>query len=116
MDSENTQTVLLFLSAVGGIALLRYVYSVLSFLYSTFLSGGVNVKKLGSWAVVTVRPESFPSLCLSFLTAPSNIDCREQRMESERLSPRSLPSVASTLSSCPALLFGKTNMLHTVSL
>ena len=42
------------LIALGGIAALRFAYSVLSFLYSAFLRSGPNVKKLGSWAMVTV--------------------------------------------------------------
>ena len=49
--NENVQ---LALAAVGGIVLIRFACSLVAFLYSTFLSGGVNVKKLGSWAVVTV--------------------------------------------------------------
>ena len=49
--NENLQ---LALAAVGGIVLIRFACSFVAFLYSTFLSGGVNVKKLGSWAVVTV--------------------------------------------------------------
>ena len=47
---ENVQ---LALAVLGGIVAVRIVYSVAAFLFSTFLSGGVNVKKLGSWAVVT---------------------------------------------------------------
>ncbi len=108
MDSENTQTVLFGLSAIGGIALLRYVYSVLSFLYSTFLSGGVNVKKLGSWAVVTVcLLLRLFHLRMSLLTTYAYFNRREQLMESVRRLLKSLPSVISTLSWCPVPPSGK---------
>lgn len=42
-------------AVIGGIVVARFLYSVAVFLFSTFLGSGVNVKKLGSWAVVTVN-------------------------------------------------------------
>mmetsp|Transcript_16387 Transcript_16387/g.39976 ORF Transcript_16387/g.39976 Transcript_16387/m.39976 type:complete len:312 (+) Transcript_16387:34-969(+) len=51
MDLERTA--LLALGALGAITLARVVLSVLSFLYVHFLRPGKNLKKLGSWAVVT---------------------------------------------------------------
>jgi hypothetical protein len=77
---EVDETLLFVCAAVGGIAVARFLYSVVSFFYSAFLSGGVNVKKLGSWAVVTVRCSRLH--CFQICCLINSFYFRARRMES----------------------------------
>ena len=43
------------LSAIGALVALKAAYSFLAFIWVAFLRPGKNLKKLGSWAVVTVN-------------------------------------------------------------
>jgi 17beta-estradiol 17-dehydrogenase / very-long-chain 3-oxoacyl-CoA reductase len=47
---QNVQALLL---ALGALALARFVFSVLRFFFRHFVRGGKDLKKYGSWAVVT---------------------------------------------------------------
>lgn len=42
-------------AGLGALIVLRATVSVLNFIYVAFLRPGKNLKKLGTWAVVTVR-------------------------------------------------------------
>ena len=69
----STEIAMQALQIVGGITLLRVAFSVFSFLYVAFLRPGKNLKKLGSWAVVTVsahKPRRSPGE--SFPRVPNN--------------------------------------------